>query len=145
MLLLDYQSGNIENYFVLFTIYSVRFSKFPDFDRAFLSVDVGDFLQKAAFENLQKQVKIMSKISLFSFPTMMTLTCIHVGCLPGRIDSPRINHSYQGKDFHAVAGLQCIFMLRALSFCSVICSLVYCKFCLNVWKQFSFTQEDRTC
>ena len=31
-----------------------------------------------------------------------------------------------------VAGLLCIFMLLALSSCNVICSLVYCKFKMNI-------------
>ena len=38
----------------------------PVLNRSFLQVEIGDFLQKAPFENLQKRAKTASKISLCS-------------------------------------------------------------------------------
>ena len=39
---------------------------------------MGDFLQKASFEHLQKQVKQKQDFPLFSFLAIMTLGCVHV-------------------------------------------------------------------
>ena len=45
------------NCLVLFPIYPIRFSNLTGFNRSFLPVEMGEFLQKAPFENLQKRVK----------------------------------------------------------------------------------------
>ena len=66
MLLTEYQSNDIENYFVLFLIGPIRFSNLTGCNRPCLPDEMGDFLQKAPFENLQKQMKTASKISLSS-------------------------------------------------------------------------------
>ena len=62
----DYQSNDIENCLDLSLICQIRFSNLPGFNRSFLPVEMGDFLQKAPFENLQKRAKTESKTSLCS-------------------------------------------------------------------------------
>ena len=66
ILLPEYQSNEIENCLVLSPICQIRLSNLPGFNRSFLSVEIGDFLQKAPFENLPKGVKTPSKTSLCS-------------------------------------------------------------------------------
>ena len=46
---------DIENCLLLFPIWQIRFSNLPRFNRSFLPVEIGDFLQKAPFENLQNE------------------------------------------------------------------------------------------
>ena len=41
----------------------------PGFNQSFLPVEMGDFPQKAPFENLLKRAKTASKISLFLLPS----------------------------------------------------------------------------
>ena len=57
---------DIENCLVSSPISQIRLSNLPGFNRSFLPVEIGDFLQKAPFENLQERVKTPSKISLSS-------------------------------------------------------------------------------
>ena len=65
----EYHSNDIENCIALFRIRLIRFSNLPGFNRRFLHVRMGDFLQKAPLENLQKRVKTQSKISLVLLPS----------------------------------------------------------------------------
>ena len=59
MLLPEYQSNGIENYLVLFPVSSALFSNLTGLNWPFLpfEFEVGDFLWKAAFGNVQKHVK----------------------------------------------------------------------------------------
>ena len=54
ILIPEYQSNDIKNCLVLFPICQIRFSNLPGFNRLFLPVEIGDFLQKAPSENLLK-------------------------------------------------------------------------------------------
>ena len=53
-LLPEYQSNDVESCRALFLICQIRFSNLPSFNRSFLPVEIGEFQQKAPFENLQK-------------------------------------------------------------------------------------------
>ena len=66
ILLPEYQRYDIENCLILLPICQIRFSNLPGFNQPFFPVEIGDFLQKAPLENLQKPVKTPSKISLCS-------------------------------------------------------------------------------
>ena len=68
-LLPEYQSNDIENCLVLSPICQIGFSNLPGFNRPFLPVEIGDFLQRAPFGNLQKRVKTPSKIFLVLLPS----------------------------------------------------------------------------
>ena len=57
VLLHEYQSNDIEKCLVLSPVCQIRFSNVLGFNRSFLPVEIGDFLQKAPFGNLQKRVK----------------------------------------------------------------------------------------
>ena len=62
----DYHSNDIENCLVLFLVRQIRFSDSSGFNQPFFPVEIGDVVQKAPFENLQKRVQTPSKISLCS-------------------------------------------------------------------------------
>ena len=66
ILIPEYPSNDVENCRVLSPICQIRFSNLPGFNWSFLPVEIGDFLQKAPFENLQRRAKTASKISLCS-------------------------------------------------------------------------------
>ena len=66
MLFLEYQRNDIENCLVLILICPIRFNTLPGFISPFLLVDMEDFLQKGPFKNLQKRMKMRSKL-LFVF------------------------------------------------------------------------------
>ena len=55
LVLLEYHSNNIKNFLVLFPVRPVGLSNLPGFNRQFLPVEMGDFVQKAPFENLQNE------------------------------------------------------------------------------------------
>ena len=86
MLLPEYQSSDIENCLISFLMCAVRFRDLPGLDRPFVSVEMGDFLQKATFENPSKA----SKKSKQDFPllfslTVMTFVLVHELCSLGRM------------------------------------------------------------
>ena len=64
----QYQSNDVENCLVISPICQVRFSNLPGFNRSFLPVRIGDFLQIAPFENLQKQEKQHAKFPFVLHP-----------------------------------------------------------------------------
>ena len=66
ILIPQYQINDVENCLVLSPICQIRFSNLRGFNRSFLRVEIGDFLGKSPFENLQKRAKIAGKISLCS-------------------------------------------------------------------------------
>ena len=65
----QYQSNDVENCLVLSPICQIRFSNLPGFNRSFLPVEIGDFLEKAPFENLQKQAKQQVKFPFVLLPS----------------------------------------------------------------------------
>ena len=71
MLLPEYQSNDIENCLALFPICPIRFSNLFGFDRSFLPIEMGYFLQKVPENNKQA-------FPLFSFLAMITLACVHI-------------------------------------------------------------------
>ena len=64
----EHQSNNVESFLFIFPMFPKRFINLSGFDRPFLHFEMGDFLPKATFENLQKREKAAtaSKISLCS-------------------------------------------------------------------------------
>ena len=66
IVLLEYHINDTENCLVLFPVRPIWFSNLPGFKQPFLPIKMGDILQKASFENLQKRVKASSKIFLCS-------------------------------------------------------------------------------
>ena len=74
VLIPEYQINDAENCLVLSPICQVRFSNLPCFNQSFLPVAIGDFLQKAPFENLPKTSENSKQnFPLFSFLAIMTL------------------------------------------------------------------------
>ena len=61
LLLLSGKTSLKRNHFSLHTGYNL-----PDFNRSFLALIIGDFLQKALFKTLEERMKMKSKISLVS-------------------------------------------------------------------------------
>ena len=57
IVLLEYHGNDVDNHLVLFPVRPIRLSNLPGFNRPFFPVEIGDFLQKAPFENLQIRVK----------------------------------------------------------------------------------------
>ena len=57
IVLSEYKSSDIDNCILLFLLRQIRFSNLSSFNRQFLPVEMGDFLQNAPFENLQKGMK----------------------------------------------------------------------------------------
>ena len=78
MLLSEYQSNDTESCHVLFQNFPIKFKNLLRFNRLFLSVEMGDFLQKAPFENLQERMSMRSKFPFVSFLAIMKLACIDV-------------------------------------------------------------------
>ena len=72
----DHQSNDIEHSLVLSPICQIWFSDLTGFNRSFLPVEIGDFLQKAPFENLKKGAETASKISLPSNNDSWMCSCI---------------------------------------------------------------------
>ena len=62
ILLPEYQSNDVEKCPVLSLICQISFSNLLGFNQSFLPVEIGDFLQKTLFKNLQKRAKTASKI-----------------------------------------------------------------------------------
>ena len=54
MLFLECQNNDIEKCLVLFPICQIRFNNLPNFNEPFFPVEMGNFLEKASFGNLQK-------------------------------------------------------------------------------------------
>ena len=69
ILILQYQSNDVENCLVLSPIHQIRFSNLPGFDRSILPVKIGDFLEKATVKNLQKRAKTASKFPFVLLPS----------------------------------------------------------------------------
>ena len=84
MLLPEYQSNDIENCLVSFPGCPMSFSNLPGLNWAFLPNEIGDFLQRAHFENLLKRRNNKQDLPLFFFLAMMTLVCFHVFCPLGK-------------------------------------------------------------
>ena len=64
----EYQSNDIEICLVLSSLCQIKFSNLPAFNRSFLPVEMGDFLQIVPFENLQKRVKHQAKFPFVLLP-----------------------------------------------------------------------------
>ena len=69
ILIPEYQSNEIENCLILSPICQIRSSNLSDFNRPFLPVEIGDFLQKAPSENLQNQRKQQAKFPFVLLPS----------------------------------------------------------------------------
>ena len=69
ILLPEHHSNDIENCLVLSPICQIKFSNLPGFNRPFIPVEIGDFLQKAPFGNQQKRVKTPSEIPFVLLPS----------------------------------------------------------------------------
>ena len=65
----EYQINDVQSCLVLFPICQIRFSNSPGFNRSFLSVEIGDFLQKVPFENLQSDRKQQAKFPFALLPS----------------------------------------------------------------------------
>ena len=82
-------SNDNENCLVLFPAPPIRFNNLYGFNRPSLPVEMGDFLQRVPFENLQKRSENTKQdFLLFSFLALMTLGCVYVFCLLGRMEFP---------------------------------------------------------
>ena len=82
-------------------INSIRFCSLFGFNRQFLLVNIVDFLQKAAFENLQKRLTMTIIISLVSLLKRMTLTYISI-CLSSFESGTPVKKLFiiKGRSFH---------------------------------------------
>ena len=67
MLLPEYQSHDIESYFVSLPMCSIRFGNFPSFNTLFLPFDMGDLLLKAPWNDVEKFTSTRSCVLLFCF------------------------------------------------------------------------------
>ena len=72
----EYLSNDVENCLVLSSICQIRFSNLPGFNRSFLPIEIGDFLQKAPFENLKKQQATFPCVLLPSNSDSWMCSCI---------------------------------------------------------------------
>ena len=94
-----------ENCLVLSPICLITSTNSLGFNRLLLLIEVEDFLRKALFQDLQKRNQNNKQsLPLLCFPAIMTLGCVHVSCLPGRMESPRISYYISGKTFFTPPG-----------------------------------------
>ena len=78
-----YRSNDVENCLVLFSICPISFIYLRGVNWPFVPVEMGDFLQKASLQNLQKTGENTKQdFPLFSLLAIMTLGYVHVFC-PG--------------------------------------------------------------
>ena len=64
-----HQSNDIKNCLVLSMTCQIKFSDLPSFNPTFLPVQMGDFLQKASFENQQKRVRCQARFPFVLLPS----------------------------------------------------------------------------
>ena len=84
----EYQSHGKDDCLTLFPMCPIRLSNLPSFNRPFFPVKMGDFLQKAPNDSLEKREEINEQNSpLLSLPAIMTLAWIDAFCSLGRMES----------------------------------------------------------
>ena len=88
LLLLNIKAMILKNYLVLFPICPVRFTNLTDFNRPFLPVKMGDFLQKAPFKHARTSENNKEDFHLLSSLAIMTHGCVHEFFLIGEWNPP---------------------------------------------------------